>query len=298
MRYETAAAFRSALEDRLKKRVVGSGQVGRLDYLRKQVVFERILARMVEIAHDRFILKGALGLEFRGTGRGRTTKDMDLGSAEEEEEVTETLLAAAALDLGDYFVFRIERVDTRESAAGRTVRYRVEAELAGTEFATVNLDVALNETPHWEPEHVETPGLLRFADLAPVSVPALSLEQQIAEKIHAYTRVYEGGRRSSRVKDFVDILSIATRHSVRADRLTEAIEVIFARRGTHDVPARLPEPPDGWSRSMTRLLEEASLAYESNTAFMKAAEFLQPVLSGEGTGIWNPEEGAWSGVKM
>lgn len=294
MRYETEASFRSALEDRLKKQTT---DVNRLAYLRKQVVFERFLARLVGVAPGRFVLKGALGMEFRGGERGRTTKDMDLGTVEEEEEVTEDILEAAELDLEDYFVFQAERVDRRESASGKTVRYRVKAELAGREFDIVLVDVGLNEIPLWEPDRVQTPGLLKFADLAPVSVPALSLEQQIAEKVHAYTRIYEGGHRSSRVKDLVDILAIAAWHSVRADRLTEAIEVIFARRGTHDAPPRLREPPDQWSRSMVRLLEESSLTYASNAAFTKAVQFLQPVLSGTARGIWSPEEEKWSSTR-
>lgn len=291
MRYETAASFRSALEDRLKNQ---TPDVNRLAYLRKQVVFERFLARLVEVAPDRFVLKGALGLDFRGGGRGRTTKDMDLGSAEEEEAVTEDVLAAAELDLEDYFVFRVERVGIQESASGKTVRYRMKAELAGREFDTVLLDVGLDEKPLWEPDRFETPGLLDFADLAPVSVPALSLEQQIAEKLHAYTRVYEGGHRSSRVKDLIDILAIAARHSVRADRLAEATEIIFARRGTHDVPSSLPELPDSWSRSIARLLEEASMPSDSNTALENAVRFLQPVLSGSAKGTWSPGKGKWS----
>lgn len=296
MRYETAGSFRSALEDRLKSLAAGSRGTRSLAYLRKQVVFERILARLVDVAPDRFVLKGALGLEFRGGGgRGRTTMDMDLGGEGEEEEVTEDILAAGELDLADYFVFRVERVDARESASGRTVRYRVKAELAGREFDAVLLDVALDEEPLWEPERVQTPGLLGFAELDPVSIPALSLEQQLAEKLHAYTRTYGGGRRSSRVKDLVDILSIASRHSVRADRTREAIEVVFARRRTHDVPHRLPEPPPEWSRAMARSLEEASLPQDLGTAFRVVSRFLDPVMSGSATGVWDPGEAVWSG---
>lgn len=297
MRYETAAAFRSALEARLKNLAGETGAVYRLPFLRKQAVFERILARLVEVAPDRFVLKGALGLEFREGETGRTTMDMDLSSDDEEDEVTEHLLSAAELDLEDHFVFRVERMGIRQSPPGRTVRYRLHAELAGRGFEDVLLDVGLDEPILWEPERVQTPGLLSFADLPPVSVPALSLEQQIAEKLHAYTRIYEGGRRSSRVKDLVDIVSIASRHSVRADRMKEAIEVIFARRRTHRAPHRLPEPPAEWSRSVTRSLEEASLPYDSVSAFTKAVEFLDPVLSADAAGIWNPAAGVWGESK-
>lgn len=69
MRYENAASFRAALEARLSRMAESGGQG--IAYLRKQVVFERILARLAAVAPDRFVLKGALALEFRAGGVSR-----------------------------------------------------------------------------------------------------------------------------------------------------------------------------------------------------------------------------------
>ncbi len=75
MRYSTAAAFRTALEERLLTTARQRGVP--LVRLRKLVAFERLLARLMAVAPDRWILKGALAFHFRLAARFRTTKDRD-----------------------------------------------------------------------------------------------------------------------------------------------------------------------------------------------------------------------------
>lgn len=75
MRYESAVAFRSALETRLKaEQSTGVG----LSRLRNRVVFERLVARLLTVAPDAWILKGGFALEMRLGGRARSTRDVDL----------------------------------------------------------------------------------------------------------------------------------------------------------------------------------------------------------------------------
>lgn len=78
MRYATPA-FRQALDERLKAEAARSG-LG-LARLRKRVAFELFLRRLVAVAPDRWILKGALALDFRFRATSRSTRDMDLGRA-------------------------------------------------------------------------------------------------------------------------------------------------------------------------------------------------------------------------
>ena len=47
--------------------------------LRKRVAFELFLRRLAQVAPDRWVLKGALALDFRLGGASRSTKDIDLG---------------------------------------------------------------------------------------------------------------------------------------------------------------------------------------------------------------------------
>lgn len=100
MKYRTGAAFRQALEQRLlmRSRDTGTSVVR----LRKAVVFDRLLVRLAEVARDRWVLKGALALDFRLGERTRTTKDMDLVCRDDEVGVASALIAAQALELDDF----------------------------------------------------------------------------------------------------------------------------------------------------------------------------------------------------
>ena len=73
-RYETPAAFKRALEDRLK-----AGSDTGVDFARRGqlLVFDRFLARVIATFGDAAILKGGLVLELR-LERARPTKDIDL----------------------------------------------------------------------------------------------------------------------------------------------------------------------------------------------------------------------------
>lgn len=62
MRYGSAVAFRRALLDRLRTAAVQEGIP--FERLRKRVVFERLLARLLKAAPNRWVLKGALALDF------------------------------------------------------------------------------------------------------------------------------------------------------------------------------------------------------------------------------------------
>lgn len=111
MRYRTAAAFRQALEARLQAQARQPGAAVSLLRLRKAVVFDRLLARLLHTAPDRWTLKGGLALDFRLGRSARTTLDMDLAYRDDVDAATEALLAAQSLDLGDYFSFAIRRTE-------------------------------------------------------------------------------------------------------------------------------------------------------------------------------------------
>ncbi len=203
MRYRDAAAFRQALLTRLRNLAQQTGNP--IERLRKRTVFERLLARLLSVAPDRWALKGALALDFRSPERARATKDADLVGPDSVEQATEDLLAAQAVGLDDHFVFRLTR--TREAVSEHpepTVRFHVTAELAGAVFDECTIDVGLGGSGEWDMEHV-TSNLLGFADVEPVIIPVIPVEVHVAEKVHAYTRLYGRGQRSStRAKDLVD----------------------------------------------------------------------------------------------
>ena len=245
MRYATAGAFRAALEARLKDEQ--SDGVG-LSRLRKRIVFERLLARLQVVAPDGWLLKGGFALELRLGGRARTTKDVDIDWIVGEGEATDFSLDAAALEMDDMFSFDVQRAAMDDDLAGGGQRWTVRAELAGRNFERVAIDVGFGKPPVVEPVTLAASRLLEFAEIPTIAVPALAVEQHLAEKLHAYSRTYAGGQPSSRVKDLVDIVVIAHTTTVDGDRLRQAVAAIFQRRDTHEPACVLASPPRDWAR--------------------------------------------------
>lgn len=297
MRYGSAGALRMALETRLVEHSRRTGLS--LARLRKSVVFARLLARLLAVAPDRWVLKGGLALDYRFGSRVRTTKDMDFAQVGGEEAATEELIAAQALDLGDYFTFEIERTEQLDDVdGGQAVRYHVRCRLAGRTFEEVLIDVGFDLPPGWEPDVVQGPNLLAFADIDPVDAPTLPLELQIAEKVHAYTRRYGGkGSSSSRVKDLIDMALIGREARIDAAILVRALSDTFNRRGMHPQPGSFPEPPADWRTPYGRLAREVGLPPDLRDGTRAASVLLDPVLSGSVVaGVWDPASGTWRAV--
>ena len=294
MRYASAPPFRQALEARL-------GAVSRaggpsLARLRKEVVFDRLLARLVAVAPDRWILKGALALDYRLGDRARTTRDIDLAMRGDEASATADLLAAQAHDLGDFFSFAIERTSTLDrSASGAAVRYHVVAELAGRTFDEFVLDVGFDPPAGVEPDRLHGPDLLAFAGIDAVTVPALPLEFAVAEKGHACTRAYGArGLASTRVKDLVDLVLVAGEAGLDARRLTEALDATFDHRATHPLPPQLPGPPADWRVPYGRMCRDIGLDPDLDAGHDLAAALVDPVLAGGvAEGTWDPAARSW-----
>lgn len=293
MRYPTAAAFRRALEDRLKS--LAGNDPARLARYRKRVVFDRLLARLVAAAPSAWVLKGGFALDLRLADRARTTKDVDLAWHAEEHDLLDALLDAAGRDLDDHFVFSLERADTAPDLLGGAHRFRVTASLAGRPFEAFVLDVGVHEGQSAGEDLLTTPDLLGFAGIPRVTVPTLPLAAQVAEKLHAYTRTYEGGRGSTRTKDLVDLALIAQLFPMEAKTLRTEIDDVFARRATHEAPGALPPPPADWRAPYQRLAIVVGLDPDLRAGHTAAAAMLDPVLRLEvTTGSWDPDTATWA----
>jgi hypothetical protein len=151
MKYTSAAAFRQALDQRLKNEAANSGLgVGRL---RKRVAFELFLRRLLAVAPDRWVLKGALALDFRLAVTTRATKDIDLAREDDEQAAIHDITAAQQLALDDFFTFAATRTDeldgTDEFSA---IRFHVTAQLAGRTFEQFLVDIAFTDSNSWKPD--------------------------------------------------------------------------------------------------------------------------------------------------
>ena len=261
MKYNSAASFRTALEQRLNTQSQETGAP--LMRFRKLVVFDRLMARLLVVAPSRWILKDGVALHFRVGTQFRTTKDLDLGREDNQEAATADFLSAQSVDLGDHFTFVIERTEQLDSAnESNTVRYHVTAQIA---------------------------------DITPVEVPALPLADHIAEKLHAYTRDYPGGKPSTRVKDLIDLAIISSLFSMNASRLRKSMESTFTSRATHPLPEEFPLPPSDWRVPYQRMAEEVDLEPDFKVGYELVRAFLDPILATacQDEGEWDPTTGSW-----
>lgn len=293
-RYATPAAFRAALEERVRRWSSERGQDPQR--IRQLVIFERLLARLSAGFGADLVLKGGVLLEFR-LGRARTTLDLDLRLKGARHRILERLQEAAAEDPGDFLVFQIAP-DRRHpdlaipGTAYEGLRFQVRALLDGRLFGNpFGLDAALAEPLVQEPEPLTAPDLLGFAGLAPASVRAYPWEMHVAEKLHAYT--LPRPRENSRVKDLPDLALLASLRTVEAAQLRRVLELVFRNRGTHELPPQVPDPPASWAAVYERLARVDRLTWPAMPALLEAVRgFLDPVLGGGG-GEWSPTEWNW-----
>jgi hypothetical protein len=264
--YGTPRAFRQALETRLMTQSKATGvDVGRL---RRQVAFERLLARLAEgqAGTPSWALKGGFALELRLGNVSRTTRDLDLATLDDEVDghgVWTHLSAVLEEDVdGDNFIFAVAapRPLAADMAGRPGWRFSVDVRLAGKSFALVRMDVvARSEEIADAIEPLTFSSALTFAGLAPyVTVPAIDVNQHAAEKFHALTRTY-GERPNTRVKDLVDLVLLTELNLIDPTRLTDRVHMVFRVRATHPMPSELPEPPSAWRDDYLGLIEELDI---------------------------------------
>ncbi len=264
--YQTAGAFRQALESRINTQAKTQGELQRL---RRLVAFDRLLARLFLDESSPWIVKGGYGLEVRYRMRARTTKDVDLalpevGSLTKNRDKLiqqwwNELQEAAARDVGDFFVMRIgEPRQEFDAPPEGGARFPVEVSLDQRIFAKFHLDVGIGDIVVDEPDWINGEEYLSFAGIPAARFRIIPLAQQLAEKVHSYTLPRRGSR-NSRVKDLVDLILILDQGPPAAASVRSAVEATFERRSTHPVPSAFSPPPATWASSYTAVATELNL---------------------------------------
>lgn len=276
--YTTAAAFRRALEDRL--RILALNEKVDLQRLRKEVAFDRFLARLFHSNRPPWILKGGYAMELR-IKEARATRDIDLALREtlskqkglsQNLTILEALRESARNDLGDFFTFLVgEPTREMDAAPYGGARYPVEARMEGRGFINFHLDVGVGDVVLEPLEFTEGRDWLAFAGIEGRRFPTLSKEQQFAEKIHAYTLPRK--KANTRVRDLVDMVLLLRAENMRRDKIAKAVRAVFARRKTHPIPSVLVAPPPAWKGPYTVLARECGLTGNLEEAFLGIAHF-------------------------
>lgn len=278
-RYATALAFRTALEERLKNLSKKFGFD--LQRLRRQVVFDRFLCRLFKSQPGHFFLKGGYAMQLR-MPKARMTKDIDLvlepkhldKKEAQEQEILQILQKASHHTPDDFFVFLIgESTLDLEAVPYGGSRFPVEAHLDGRLFERFPMDVVVSSLVLEPVEEVTSRNWLEFAGIPTSAFPAISKEQQFAEKLHAYTLPREDDE-NSRVKDMVDLLLLIRSGSLRPNLLCEAITQIFEYRASHSLPEKLKAPPANWESKFNFLAKECEIEISLSSAFDELCAFV------------------------
>jgi predicted nucleotidyltransferase component of viral defense system len=290
MKYKSGTAFRRALEDRLLANSKKSGTP--LIRLRKMVAFDRYLARLSHSYPNQWYLKGGYALQLRLGSRARTTVDVDILMYSQKDSLYDILLKAAKTDLGDWFTFEIERPDRNPLNDFGGLRINISAFLDGRRFERFHLDVGIDDRIIGGFETLFNEDYLSFADIKPIEYECYTVAQHFAEKLHAYTRVFNHGG-SSRVKDLVDMFLIAEMENIDSNSFVNAIKETFEHRATHPIPSQLPTPTQDWGKPFNKLAGDVGIGLTQNEAFEKLKVFIRPILDERGNLCWNPKSWEW-----
>jgi hypothetical protein len=163
-----------------------------LNPLRRQVAFDRLLARLFVEEPPPWVLEGdALELRFKAA---RSTVDIDLtvqripASAGDDQNqiVRDILQTVAAVPFGDWFEFSFgsPTMDLTAAPYGGA-RYPVEARMDERIFARFHLDAGIGDVVSPPLETIVCRDWLGFAGIEPSRVRVIVREQQFAEKLHA-----------------------------------------------------------------------------------------------------------------
>jgi hypothetical protein len=283
--YTTAGAFRRALEERLKRASL-TDQID-INRIRRQVSFDRLLARLFREEQAPWALKGGYALELRFKA-ARSTVDIDLtlqrvGAATPEgrdtnQVVREMLQNAADVSLGDWFEYMIgPPVLDLTAAPYGGARFPVEARMDERTFARFHLDAGIGDVVMQPIETIVCRDWLGFAGIETARVRMIAREQQFAEKVHAYTLPRNSA--NSRVKDLVDLALLIGSGELNQRRIQDALRLTFERRGTHDLPPGLPSPPADWQIPFQVLAQECGLPSDIAAVFAGVQAYLEKALA-------------------
>lgn len=272
-KYQTAKALRRALEDRLLQ--ISEKERIDLQRLRRQVAFDRMLARLFQQDPSPWALKGGYAMELR-IKSARATRDIDLTlrsmrgipSDKKKRNVfyQDKLQSDVDKDLRDFFIFLIGEPEMDlDSAPYGGSRFPVRVEMDGRSFIKFHLDLGVGDVPMEPLEKTTSRDWLGFAGIPAVTAWAISKEQQFAEKLHAYTRPRT--RPNSRTRDLIDLVLLIESKSLSRDRVIEAAEKTFATRKTHPVPQILEPPPPTWNSRFVTMAKECNLSTDIDDAF-------------------------------
>ncbi len=303
--YRTPQALSSAITARLRTLGAHTGQP--LQDLRRQFAYDRFLSRVFTAQPERWVLKGGTAMIARLGAYARHSDDIDLLSqtaviseSDALAEAEQALHDAAATDLGDQFRFTLDP-GRPVADGGIALRVTVTAFLGVTEFARFHVDLVVGLHMTGSPD--------TLGALVPINLPGLisaeyrvyPVADHIADKVCALFEVH--ARRngdpvpSTRFRDLVDLVVFAHTTRLTVADLRHALQSERTRRNLI-LPTAFPLPAaPGWRQGYQTSARDARNIVETNLerGLETVRRFINPVLDGTATGVWDPELLEWRG---
>jgi hypothetical protein len=205
------------------------------------------------------------------------------------------LRRAAEIDLGDWFLFT---VGAAAPIGNNSLRFPVVAIIGTTTWVEFHLDLSgtdLRLTGHLEDVPPIARGLIPSVEQRGYRV--YPLVDHVADKVAAtYERHGASENPSTRYRDLVDLVAIATGASIDAQSQSNALRSEFERRNL--VPPKTFDVPDrglwerGYAAEVSKSMLNTASSLEDALVIVKA--FLDPLLNGVAAGTWNPDKQEWS----
>lgn len=264
-----------------------------------QARLDRFLSRVFSDGEQsEWLLKGG-GAMLARVSHTRSTKDVDLASSSGDlDEAQAALERAAGQQLDDHLRFELTtaratgRGDNQPGVQTRRLLFSCFDAQTGRKVGEVPVDVVVGPAPVGTVETVTPANRLALPrDLPAPQYRLFPVADQVAEKVCATLQDYDG-KPSSRVKDLVDLVTIARTQQISMRELHAAIE--HKRRHTNLDPITTFTVPDTWERQY-RTLAATTPSAGGITDVHEAEQFVRtlvdPALAGDSDQTWSPGHG-------
>ncbi|MGC9670629.1 nucleotidyl transferase AbiEii/AbiGii toxin family protein [Planosporangium sp. 12N6] len=292
--YQTAAAFRSAVDAKL--RALARETHRPFTELRREFLYQRFLARVFQDG-SLWVLKGGIGLLTRIPG-ARHSRDIDLLHLEAEPALAEAeLRAIGRRNLGDYLRFEIVR--SVALLVDDALRLKTEVYAGTTKWESFDIDVSCERHFVATVEPIRPRPILEVAGVPELPTFRLyPLVDQIADKVAAMYEIHGGGEPSNRYRDLVDLALLIGSQEVDAALLLAALRSREQNaRSRVTLPTAMHSPGTGWTDGYPAEARRSSLRadlQQLDAALAYVGACLNPILDGTvATGKWSPDTLTW-----
>lgn len=297
--YATSAGVEDAISSAAREVASRDASLGVATRIRLEH-FRRFLSRVFSEGDDsEWVLKGGTGLLAR-VPSSRSTLDIDLyREGFTLTQALEDLVRLSSVDLADHFRFAyVTHKPVIGNAAqpyteGYRVKFDVFVGLAQRGSIQVDLAVGAGTTDTVVP--AEPANALQLPRLASHPYRLYPLVDQVADKVCATLDVY-GSAASTREKDLVDLVVIATTHDLDGTALRIALTTETRRRRME--PFSRFAVPASWGAGYARLSRPVPHCTDHRTvdrASTLVARLIDPALSGIADGrTWSYSALDWT----